>query len=322
MQETLIEKKKEGTYENPVVLSNLDEKAAKNKVRELYPHVNEDILDRQILVEVTYLSQDHKYYRSQIMVDIELEHSVRTLFNFIQEMNVEEMKKPVPSNKKMFFVDKIYLITDDKYKGDDIRSIEDNNTSGFNYRNVEGTYILSTHALGFSLDINPKENPIAMDKESVRKAKSMMRKNPNAFPPDSVEEILQKKTYTPGQNLKKFYKKIDTETSAQKVLELLRNLGFEWGGDWKTHKDFHHFQKIIPTKEYIEYYLKNTINIPDVTKEEVVKRIERLIFNNIGGRYTENLVQLISDQKIKDKIEKDEYDRLCPSISEDLVGKF
>ena len=47
----------------------------------------------------------------------------------------------------------------DDYGGSDDESMDDNNTSAFNYRNVRGTERLSRHALGLAVDINPLYNP-------------------------------------------------------------------------------------------------------------------------------------------------------------------
>ena len=54
-------------------------------------------------------------------------------------------------------IEKISLI--DEYNGDDTASMEDNNTSCFNYRLVDGSSNLSRHALGLAIDINPFYNP-------------------------------------------------------------------------------------------------------------------------------------------------------------------
>ena len=45
------------------------------------------------------------------------------------------------------------------YDGDDDASMEANNTSAFNDRNVVGTQSLSMHAYGAAIDINPVQNP-------------------------------------------------------------------------------------------------------------------------------------------------------------------
>lgn len=54
-------------------------------------------------------------------------------------------------------IERIRLI--DEYDGDDTVSMEDNNTSCFNYRVVDGTSSLSKHAYGMAIDINPLYNP-------------------------------------------------------------------------------------------------------------------------------------------------------------------
>ena len=54
-------------------------------------------------------------------------------------------------------IENIRLI--DAYNADDLLSMEDNNTSCFNYRTVEGTTKLSKHAQGLAIDVNPFFNP-------------------------------------------------------------------------------------------------------------------------------------------------------------------
>ena len=54
-------------------------------------------------------------------------------------------------------LEKVLLI--DTYDGNDNASMEDNNTSCFNYRVVKGTTKLSRHAYGLAVDVNPLYNP-------------------------------------------------------------------------------------------------------------------------------------------------------------------
>ena len=56
--------------------------------------------------------------------------------------------------ERNFPIEKARLMND--YNGDDDRAIADNNTSGFNDRNVEGGNTLSLHAYGLAIDVNPK----------------------------------------------------------------------------------------------------------------------------------------------------------------------
>lgn len=42
--------------------------------------------------------------------------------------------------------------------------MKDNNTSGFNYRIVKGSKVLSAHSYGMAIDINPMQNPYVKGK--------------------------------------------------------------------------------------------------------------------------------------------------------------
>lgn len=121
-------------------------------------------------------------------------------------------------------IEKIRLI--DEYNGDDAASMEDNNTSCFNYRVVDGTDSLSKHALGCAIDINPFYNPyIVFDKTE----------NGNDYISPKGSEIYVDRS----QN---FPYKIDENDLCYK---LFREHGFTWGGDWNSCKDYQHFQKVV-----------------------------------------------------------------------------
>lgn len=118
-------------------------------------------------------------------------------------------------------IDKIRLI--DEYNADDDLSCQDNNTSCFNYRVVYGSNNLSKHALGMAIDINPFYNPYVTY-------------------PDGVERISP-----PGSEP---YANRDADLPYMiKKGDLCYNLfierGFTWGGEWKTLKDYQHFQKVL-----------------------------------------------------------------------------
>src|SRR5690554_2063468 len=52
-----------------------------------------------------------------------------------------------------FPIEKIKLI--DEYNADDNLSMEDNNTSAFCFRTIEGSNVISQHGYGIAIDINP-----------------------------------------------------------------------------------------------------------------------------------------------------------------------
>ena len=104
-----------------------------------------DIYDRQVLINVKYLSFDGLCHQGQIVVDRELEHDVIDLFNLILEI-----KFPIQS---------VIPIADIKFNFNDTLSMNANNSSGFNPRYIARTNRLSNHGLGRAIDINPMQNP-------------------------------------------------------------------------------------------------------------------------------------------------------------------
>ncbi len=119
-------------------------------------------------------------------------------------------------------LEKVRLI--DEYDGDDIASMEDNNTSCFNYRVIEGSTSLSKHALGLALDINPLYNPhITYEKDGSQN-----------ISPASAAAYADR---TAG-----FPYKIDENDLCYK---LFIKHGFTWGGNWNSSKDYQHFQKAV-----------------------------------------------------------------------------
>lgn len=114
-------------------------------------------------------------------------------------------------------IEKMVLIDD--YDGDDERSMEDNNTSAFNFRKVAGTKKLSNHARGLAIDLNTKYNPYV-----TKRGVSPKNGKPYAF----------------NRNRRKVIPyKIDHQDLAYK---LFKAEGFIWGGDWKSVKDYQHFE--------------------------------------------------------------------------------
>ncbi len=118
-------------------------------------------------------------------------------------------------------IDKIRLV--DEYAADDDLSCLDDNTSCFNYRTVEGSKNLSKHALGLAIDINPFYNPyVTYPGGKIR------------ITPPGSEKYADRSADFPH--------KIDKNDLAYKEFTAH---GFTWGGDWKSLKDYQHFQKNV-----------------------------------------------------------------------------
>lgn len=115
----------------------------------------------------------------------------------------------------------------DEYGGDDTLSMEDNNTSCFNYRVVDGTSTLSKHALGCAIDVNPYYNPYVVYNRNGSGETYISPKGSEIYADRS-------------QN---FPYKIDENDLCYK---LFTAHGFTWGGSWNSTKDYQHFQITLP----------------------------------------------------------------------------
>ena len=104
------------------------------------------------------------------------------------------------------------------YGGSDAASMADNNSSAFNFRRVEGSAVLSHHALGLAIDINPVQNPW------VRGAR---------IEPASGAAYLDRADVRPGMIVE-----------GGRELEAFSAHGFYWGGAWDDAQDYHHFSKL------------------------------------------------------------------------------
>ena len=113
------------------------------------------------------------------------------------------------------------MVLVDEYNADDEASMRANNSSAFNYRHTPGGTRLSAHSRGMAVDINPLYNPYVKNyPDRVYVAPATARDYVNrygAFP----------------------YKIERNDLCCRLFLEH----GFEWGGDYKTIKDYQHFEK-------------------------------------------------------------------------------
>ncbi len=100
-----------------------------------------------------------------------------------------------------------------KYEWSDDASMKDNNTSAFNYRKVKGQKVLSPHSYGMAIDINPLLNPHI--------------KGSKIQPANAKYDIKEPGTIIRNSELVKEFKK----------------RGWQWGGTWRSSKDYQHFEK-------------------------------------------------------------------------------
>ncbi len=128
-------------------------------------------------------------------------------------------------------IEKIRLV--DEYGADDEASMEDNNSSSFNFRFISHTTRVSKHGLGLAVDINTLYNPYTKTVDGKR-----------IVEPLTGEPYLDRSADFP-------YKIDENDLCYRLFIEH----GFEWGGAWSDRKDYQHFE--IPDEKIAEWYPEN-----------------------------------------------------------------
>jgi len=162
--------------------------------------------DKQRILDVLYYSFDGRIHKGQLVVDQRLVSDIRQVFQVALE--------------DKFPINSVIPISHDRFHkhgewNSDDQSMLANNTSAFNYRKVTGGKKLSMHSYGFAIDINPLQNPYI--------------KGQVVLPEGAV--------YDPA--------KPGTLTRDCPVVKAFISLGWTWGGDWKSLKDYQHFEKVL-----------------------------------------------------------------------------
>lgn len=157
-------------------------------------------------LKMLYYGFDGNTYVGEMIVNRKIESDVLQIFKTLYE--------------NQYPIEKMVLIDD--YNADDLLSMEDNNTSAFNYRTISGSDKLSNHSYGMAIDLNPKYNPYvktASDGSVICQ-------------PEGGREYADRS--------KDFAHKIDENDLAYR---LFTEAGFTWGGSWNSVKDYQHFEK-------------------------------------------------------------------------------
>jgi len=172
----------------------------------LKKYAPEDLKENQRLVEVLYYSFDNRIHKGQLIIDQRLVGDIQKIFQ-VALKNKFPIKSVIPISSERFY-------SNGKWNEDD-QSMMSNNTSGFNYRKVTGGKSLSKHSYGYAIDINPVQNPYI--------------KGRIVLPPGAIYD-----TRKPG-----------TLAYNSLVVRTFKRLGWDWGGDWKSLKDYQHFEKVL-----------------------------------------------------------------------------
>ena len=116
-----------------------------------------------------------------------------------------------------FPIERVELI--DIYNNDDELSMENNNTYSYCDRKITGSNKKSMHSYGLAIDINPTQNPYI--------------KNNDILPALSID-YKNRNTVKKGMIIKN-----------DVCYKAFKNRGWTWGGEWKSLKDYQHFEKIL-----------------------------------------------------------------------------
>jgi hypothetical protein len=111
------------------------------------------------------------------------------------------------------------------YDGNDDQLMKYNVTSAFNCRRTTDGIGYSNHSYGTTVDINPLWNPYVKGKKIL--------------PPEGKAFAKNRMKLTQPGVLKR----------NERVVQLFKELGWTWGGDWKSLKDYQHFEKKINLEE-------------------------------------------------------------------------
>ncbi|CEH31630.1 M15 family metallopeptidase [Aneurinibacillus migulanus] len=119
--------------------------------------------------------------------------------------------------QKRYPIEQVNLI--DEYKGSDELSMKANNSSAFNTRAIAGKKTMSNHSYGIAVDINPLQNPHVVGSK---------------VSPASAKAYANRKVARKGMIMK-----------GDACYNAFKKRGWSWGGEWKSSKDYQHFEKKI-----------------------------------------------------------------------------
>lgn len=165
--------------------------------------------DRLNLVRFSYVGFDKKLHNdgNVVVMDAVATH-VATIFSVLLS--------------RRFPIAKAQLMN--QYDGNDHASMDDNNTSAFNDRDIENGNLISLHAYGLAIDVNPIQNPYLTGSDSIFKV------HPRAgMEYVNRNEDRPAKTARPGM--------------VEPIIDVFADNGFLiWGGYWDNPIDYQHFQ--------------------------------------------------------------------------------
>ncbi|WP_085255106.1 M15 family metallopeptidase [Mycobacterium saskatchewanense] len=154
-------------------------------------------------VTLAHLGFDGRAHRGELIVNEDLVPEVTAIFESLYRLG--------------YPVDKMRTV--EKYPAaDDEASMEDDNTSGFNCREIPGAGRWSQHAYGRAIDLNPLVNPCIY--------------TGGAFEPHNASAYIDRRRADPG---------LLHEGDA--AVRAFTDRGWRWGGSWASPIDYQHFER-------------------------------------------------------------------------------
>ena len=171
-------------------------------LEELVP-LNQSVItyDELRYLTVLHIGYDGCVHVGEVIVNAKVANEVLEIFKQLYKIQ--------------YPIEKMHVMS--YYHGSDELSMEDNNSSAFNFREVTDGGKLSMHAYGLAIDLNPKVNPYI--------------KNHVVLPANGQAYVNR------DQSVLGMIKKNDA------VYQLFTSYGWTWGGDWSSLKDYQHFEK-------------------------------------------------------------------------------
>jgi hypothetical protein len=158
-------------------------------------------LDELALLRVPHVGFDGRVHVGELVVGAQVAAEVLSVFCRLHDAR--------------FPIERITRV--DAFDGDDDASMAANNSSAFNFRRIAGSKVLSQHALGLAVDLNPVQNPMVKD---------------GRVDPPAGAAYLDRARVRPGMIVR-----------PGPVVEAFEAIGWIWGGDWEDLKDYHHFAR-------------------------------------------------------------------------------
>lgn len=192
--------------------------------------ITDEIFDRiygKSFKEDCTLPREDLRYLHVLHKDINgIEHEGEMITNYHIAEDMLDILKELYEND--YPLEKIRLV--DEYGADDELSMEDNNSSCFNFRFIPRTKKISKHGMGMAVDINTLYNPYITTVNGRRNVD-----------PVNAEPYVDRDA--------DFDYKIE---KGDLCYNLFTGHGFTWGGEWENSKDYQHFE--IPDEKIKEFY--------------------------------------------------------------------